>query len=165
MLRTIDKAIQFVTVSVIVALMSIMTATIVLGVFYRYVLNDPIGWTEEIARYAMVWVSVLGGGMAFRRGGHVAVTFVIEMFPDLIRKAILFLGGVGILTFLFIMFWYGWDMLGRVQFQRSAALRFSMWWPYAAIPVGALLMIYHMLVVTYLEVVMGEKQTSKKTGV
>ncbi|WP_366658367.1 TRAP transporter small permease [Fodinicurvata sp. EGI_FJ10296] len=165
MLRTIDRSIEMTTVAIIVVLMSVMTVSIVAGVFYRYVLNAPLSWTEEIARYAMVWVSVLGGGLAFRRGGHVAVTFVVDAFPNALRTITLFLGGVAILTFLFIMFWYGWQMAEQVRFQRSAALRFSMSYAYAAIPVGAALMIYHMLVATYLQVFMNESPSSRQTGI
>ena len=165
MLRTIDRSIETITVAIIVALMTVMTVSIVSGVFYRYVLNAPLNWTEEIARYSMVWVSVLGGGLAFRRGGHIAVTFVVDAFPKLIRNTILFLGGVGILTFLVLMFWYGWQMAEMVRFQRSAALRFSMSYAYAAIPIGAALMIYHMLVATWLQVFHDESPASRQSGV
>src|SRR5512143_4336296 len=41
--------------------------------FTRYVLNDSLAWTEEIARYALMWVVFIGGAMVTRRNSHIAV--------------------------------------------------------------------------------------------
>lgn len=149
MFKIIDRSVEFATAAAIIVLVSVMTGSIVLGVFFRYVLNDSLVWSEEVARYAMVWVSVLGGGLAFRRGGHIAVTFVLDLFPGVYRRLIAICGGLGIFLFLALMLWYGWEMVGLVQNQRSAALRMSMSYAYAAIPVGAALMMYHMLVAVF----------------
>jgi TRAP-type transport system small permease protein len=151
MFRFFDRTIETITVVAMLVLMTLMTASVILGVFFRYVLNDPLVWSEEVARYSMVWVSVLGGGLAFRRGGHIAVTFVLDYFHGSLRRVIVIAGGIGIFFFLAIMFWYGWDMAERVARQRSAALRISMSYAYAAIPVGAALMMYHMLVAVFVK--------------
>lgn len=146
MFARFDRGLQTVTAAAIIILMSGMTASILLGVFFRYFLNDALIWSEEVARYTMIWVSFLGASLAFRRGGHIAVEVVIDKLPRAARRAVVLLGQLGILFFLSILAWYGWEMTGRVASQTSAALRISMSWPYLALPVGAALMIYHVLV-------------------
>ena len=49
--------------------------------FTRYVLNDSLAWTEEIARYGLMWVVFIGGAMVTRRNTHIAV----ELLSNVMR--------------------------------------------------------------------------------
>ena len=51
--------------------------------FTRYVLNDSLAWTEEIARYGLMWVVFIGAAMVTRRNTHIAVELALE--PDAAR--------------------------------------------------------------------------------
>lgn len=126
-----------------------MTLVVLLGVFTRYVLNDALAWVEELARYTMIWLSWLGGGLALRRGGHLAVEFVIDTLPANVRAMIVFAGRVAIFAFLAIVFWWGMQLTGRVSMQSTIALGISMQIPYAAIPVGTLLLGYHLVALMF----------------
>lgn len=143
----VDRSMYLVTAILIVVLMVVMVGSIWAGVFFRYVLDNSLIWSEEVARYAMIWVSMLGGGLAFRKGAHVAVEFVTDRLPHRARLVLKIIGGGAILFFLVLLLWYGIDVTQRVSRQTTAALRISMFWPYVALPLGAALMIYHMLVV------------------
>ena len=66
---------------VIAAMMAAKTIVISMQVFTRYVLNDPLTWTEEVARYLMVWVCFLGSAMALKYGEHISVSFIQERLP------------------------------------------------------------------------------------
>src|SRR5438067_7364324 len=58
--------------------------------FTRYVLNDSLSWTEEIARYGLMWVVFIGGIMVTRRNTHIAVELLSNvMKPGLARSALL----------------------------------------------------------------------------
>jgi TRAP-type C4-dicarboxylate transport system permease small subunit len=55
--------------------------TMVLQVTFRYVLNAPLVWTEELARILYIWACYLGAPVALRRGNHVTIVFVSERLP------------------------------------------------------------------------------------
>ncbi|MBI2880539.1 MAG: TRAP transporter small permease [Candidatus Tectomicrobia bacterium] len=142
----VDLLIRRITAGLVILLMAAMTAATLLGVLYRYVLNEALPWPEELARYAMVWVACLGSSLALRYGDHVAVEFIAQRMPPAARHRVLFGGRLLILVFLVMMVVFGADMTRQVSHQQSAALEISMSVPNLAIPVGGLLMIYHLLV-------------------
>src|SRR4051794_25759444 len=58
--------------------------------FTRYVLNDSLSWTEEIARYGLMWVTFIGGAMVTRRNSHIAVELLSNLMkPGPARVALL----------------------------------------------------------------------------
>jgi len=70
----------------------------VISVFYRYVLNSSIAWSEELLRYLMVFISMFGAALALRHDEHIGLTFVYNKFSnkykriiDFFRYTILFL--------------------------------------------------------------------------
>ncbi len=145
----IDFWIARVSAWAVILLMAVMTFVTLLGVYYRYLLNDALTWPEEVARYSQVWLTMSGASLVLRTGNHVAVNFIVERLPPGVRWVTVNTGQVLMFCFLILMLFYGWDMTQRVMHQESAALEISMSLPNLAIPVGAALMIYHLLVQTF----------------
>lgn len=146
MFQTFDRALLLATAVAVAGLTALMAGVVLVGVFARYVLNNALPWPEELARYTMLWLSWLGGGLALRRGAHIAVEFVLDAMPPHLRSATVFLGRIGILAFLGICLVYGLMLVQRVSLQSTIALGVSMQVPYLSVPVGSALMIYHLLV-------------------
>ncbi|MSQ73810.1 MAG: TRAP transporter small permease [Betaproteobacteria bacterium] len=146
-LRRVDSAIVTLTSWAVAYLTLQMTLVVLLGVFTRYVLNDALAWTEELARYSMIWLTWLGGGLAIRRGAHIAVEFVTDALPEKARSVVVMFGRVAVFFFLGVCLWYSIELTARVSAQSTIALGISMQIPYASIPVGSLLMAYHLLAV------------------
>jgi len=149
MLRALDNGIVLITSWIVASLTAVMCIVVLLGVFTRYVLNDALPWTEEAARFALIWMAWLGGGLAVRKGAHIAAEFLIDLLPAKPRSAIVFLGQLGVIFFLAICVYFGFVLFERVAMQSTVALGVSMQLPYGAVPLGAALMIYHVLVVMF----------------
>ena len=66
-----------------------VAAIVTAGVFFRYVLNDSLSWSEELAKYAMLWLVFLGAPIALRLGVHPNIEIIISRFPSKATRAIL----------------------------------------------------------------------------
>lgn len=63
------------------ALMGGMVVVILVQVFFRYVLNDALAWTEELSRFMMLWMVGLMAPTAFRHGGFVSIDTIRRFLP------------------------------------------------------------------------------------
>jgi TRAP-type transport system small permease protein len=142
----VGDIINRVTEYVIAAMMGAMIITISSQVFFRYVLNDALTWTEEIGRYLMVWICFLGSAMALKYGEHISVTFIQERFPPRIRQSVGFGIGLAALAFFVLTTWEGILMTVQVSDQQAPATWINMAWAYSCIPVGCFFMMIHTLV-------------------
>lgn len=119
-----------------------MTVIVILGVIFRYVIGTPLGWTEEAARYLMIWAASLAVSMGIMKGEHVGIHLLVDALPLTLRRWITILVHVAILAFLWVLTHRGYLMAlnGRNQF--APLLGVTMVWSLAAIPVaGALAML------------------------
>ena len=79
----LDHWVALVEAAVIVVLVTLLTAVTFAQVTTRYVLGDPLIWSEEAARYLFVWVSMIGAALAIREGGHFGLDLLIRPLPEL----------------------------------------------------------------------------------
>ncbi|MCL7945432.1 TRAP transporter small permease [Marinobacter sp. ATCH36] len=124
----------------------IMVSSLLLGVFYRYALEDALVWSDEIAALAFTWTVFLFASSLVREGGHVRVTLLIDALPPLIseileRAIMLLVFGFGLL-----MLWTGWNFAEFTVGQVSPAVRYPVWLKNAAVPVGGLLISIHAVI-------------------
>ncbi|MDR1744456.1 MAG: TRAP transporter small permease [Planctomycetota bacterium] len=61
----------------------LLTVTICIQVFYRYILNDPQAWSEMLAQFAFIWLTLLGAAMAVRTNDNLTVTFIYNRFTGI----------------------------------------------------------------------------------
>jgi TRAP-type C4-dicarboxylate transport system permease small subunit len=126
--------------NLVVILLGIMVVNVSVGVFCRYVLNNSLSWTEEFARYLMVWFAFIGMAIAFRDESHVNVSVIVDLFPSFIRQLIKIISYLVILWFLDILFLQTFKVLRVVSIQRSPAIRMPMMYPYLSVTFGSFLM-------------------------
>ncbi|WP_339723669.1 TRAP transporter small permease [uncultured Paraglaciecola sp.] len=67
-------------------LLALMLAMILAQVFFRYVLNDSLAWTEELAKFSMVWVACLVAPWAYRAYLNVSIQMFADALPDVLRR-------------------------------------------------------------------------------
>lgn len=139
----------FVTLNGAVLVLGLAAMCIVVGwnVAGRYLTGNSLTWSDEVARYSMIWLTFLGSGLALREGAHAAITNAQDALPtqgQLVLRAIIL---AILFAFFAFMVWVGIDYMNRMAVQKSAALRVPMKWIYAAMPVGFALMILHLALI------------------
>ncbi|GAB3453546.1 TRAP transporter small permease [Actinophytocola sediminis] len=82
--RGIDAAFEGFTVSCLVAVVLIL----LWQVFSREILADSPTWSEETARVLLVWIGFLAAAIGFREGSHIAITFIVDRFPEPLRRGV-----------------------------------------------------------------------------
>ena len=119
-----------------------VTIITVLGVYYRYVLIDPLQWAEEIARYILIWMTLIGASIAVKERKHVKLTSIVVRIPE--HTAVI----IEIVFFLIIIFIIGLIanesiimVVSRSVKTISPSLQISMLWAHTALPVGFALIL------------------------
>lgn len=84
--------------------LAIMVCLILGQIFWRYVLNDAPNWTEEAARFGMLWLVGLMAPLAYRQGGFVAIDMLEHALPRIVA-ALLSLVLLGISLWVLLIAW------------------------------------------------------------
>jgi len=129
----------------LVGMVAIMTVIIILQVFMRYFFLFSLSWSEEVARYLMIWVSFLGASLALKYGFHIGVEFVTNRISEKMRGWVNLMAKLGMLLFLIYFTIGGFRVSWAVRDQDSPALLFSMAYAYLSAPVGGFFMIIQLL--------------------
>jgi TRAP-type transport system small permease protein len=109
-------------------------AVVFLQFYTRYVLNNSIGWTEEIARYLLIMVTFIGAITAMRKGTHIAVEALLVYLPKEARHWTLVTVDGLVAVFCAAMAWYGY-VLGSLANQYMVSIdvpKSYMYWAVAA---------------------------------
>lgn len=118
-----------------------MTVVILLQVFFRFVVYVPFPWSEECARYLMIWMGMLGSVVALRQGRHIGVRVLVEKLPGRTYDLVAPLIQLSMILFLAVIFREGITLALFNSTQNSPAMEIPMLIPYLAIPAGAGMMI------------------------
>jgi len=112
-------------------------------VIARYVFRVSLSWSEELARYLLLWFGMLTAAYCFKIKAHFALTFVFKKFPLAVRKIInIFIFSVLNIIFLVMIIWgfkYAYIAIGT----NSTAMKLPLPFVYAAIPVAGGLMLFY----------------------
>lgn len=106
-------------------------------VIARFATETPSAWSEALVRTALIWMAMLGLAAAVRTGALVSIDIAHRLASGALRRGLEAAALAMSLTLMAVLFWFGWIMAERVQFQEMAGLEVSIAWGYAAIPVGA----------------------------
>ena len=128
----------------LIVAVSLLVFDVVWGVFSRHVMGEQTKWTEELARFLLVWVSLLGGAVAFGTKGHLGVDYFTGKFHPDAQKLMAVAAHLVVLFFAGAIFLYGG---GRVvadalaMEQTTPALGWKMGHVYLALPIAGIFMV------------------------
>jgi TRAP-type C4-dicarboxylate transport system permease small subunit len=110
-------------------------------VVFRFFIKIPLPWSEELSRYLMIWIGMLGASIALQEGRHIGVDILIERTRGRIRQVLRIAAMLGVLWFLGLVIREGVSLAWANHAQLSPAMMIPMLLPYAAIPVGGAFML------------------------
>lgn len=150
-----DRLVNKIVFLIIIGMIISISLQIIFRVFF-----DALTWTEELARYLLVWATFLGTTLAYKRGMHISVTFLVNSFPKNIRKIVVVCSILFSIIFFIVSVLFGFRYMNMQAHQVSAALRVSMRWVYLVIPIGFIVMVIHGIN-AILEEVFGLEEVAK----
>ncbi|WP_319563157.1 TRAP transporter small permease [Marispirochaeta sp.] len=137
----LDKTVD----TVVIILMAMIVIVVSIQVFSRYVLNNPLTWSEELARYLFVWIVFTASVVVFRENRHMSVDFFVSLFPDSIRKKFDFTVNLITTVFLIVMIYASPEILTVTMRQLSPTLNIPMAAIYLAFPAALFLMLVELV--------------------
>ncbi|WP_319560455.1 TRAP transporter small permease [Marispirochaeta sp.] len=133
---------------IVVGLLAIMSIVLGLQVFFRYVLNMPLSWSEEMARYLFIWITFIGAGYGVKHHYHIEMEALFNCFPESFQKIVL------VVTNITCILAYGCIIPDSVRFVAnqskivSTAMKIPMGFVYVSIPIGCLILIVRLAIDT-----------------
>ena len=146
------KLINSLNISIKYILFLLMTALIFCvfaQVIFRFVLENPLAWTEELARFILVWLTFLGAAYAMSLKAHISIDYFVNKLPVRLHKATLVLSTFISIAFFYIMVTEGYSMTVRTMGQFSSVLEIPMGLVYSIIPISGIILTINILNETF----------------
>lgn len=131
-------------------LLAVISVVVLIQVLVRFILTAigvdvSASWTEELARYLLCWMVFLGAAYGCRKAQLMALDFAVSKLPGAAGQAARYLSLLLCLAFFLLLVQVGWSFVEFGRSEASPVMRLGMQWVYAAIPVGAALMVVNTL--------------------
>jgi len=133
MFKIIDRVMEW----TLVVLLLLMVAIGGLQVFNRFVLNSSLSWSEELQRYAHIWLVFIAIPVAYRRCAHIGMNMLVERFALPVQSALRLFCELTWLGFGLCVAWYTTVIMGVAKNQSSSGLNITMDWVYLALVIGS----------------------------
>lgn len=130
---------------ILVIIFSLLVLDVLWQVFARYVLNQSYSFTEEFARFALIWLAVLGAAYLNGRSEHLSMDFLLnKLSPEKKLQRLQVIEGLMLLFALVVMVGGGGNLVFTTLDlgQTSPAMHVSLGYVYAIVPISGLLIIF-----------------------
>ncbi len=119
-------------------LMVAMAVIVLLGVWYRYVVQRALPWYDEFAEFLLVWLTFYGATLAAHRGAHIGFETLTDALPPLVRRVVAVFAEVVVLLVQVMLWSAGWALAQAAVFDTALSIRaVKLSWVYSAIPLSA----------------------------
>ncbi len=122
----------------------LIAVLIIAAVFFRYVLNDPLTWTEETIVLLFTWMLFVGLASAFRCRMHIRIDALLIAFPRTGRAVLGAVAAAATLATLIGLVWFGTEQAMVLAGTETPMMRISVAWGVSALPIGAALSCIHL---------------------
>jgi TRAP-type C4-dicarboxylate transport system permease small subunit len=115
------------------------------AVWWRYVVNDPISWIEQVSNILFIWIVFIGAAVLYRQNLHIGVDYFLFMVPERTREIWKWVVEVGNLVFIVVLFIYSLKLSIDVLPNTYGALDLSPAWFYFSAPVSCGMMMLYFI--------------------
>lgn len=139
---------------ILVLLSAVMVVVIFLQVFMRFVMQSSLAWSEELARYCMIWLVYVGISYGVKKQRHIKVDVLLMLFKHKGRIIFNIISNLLFLVFAIVIIIYGSDIAMKLLGwgQKSPALHIPMGYVYMATPIGMGLTVIRLLQQLFIEI-------------
>ncbi|PIC80004.1 C4-dicarboxylate ABC transporter permease [Sporosarcina sp. P18a] len=118
-----------------------------LQVLARYVFNISVGWSAELARYLLIWITWISMSYTIRKNDHIKITFLVDRLPVNVQKIVQVIVILLWSVFAFVMAIVGTQVVQTIKLmgQKTSTLDLPMWVVYLIIPIGGVLMLIRLV--------------------
>jgi TRAP-type C4-dicarboxylate transport system permease small subunit len=148
-LSKIKHRVDFILKWILVFIMAAMTINVLWQVFTRFILQDPSSFTEELARYMLVWLGILGAAYVAGQKMHLAIDLLSTKLSGLKKSYLEIVIQAAIFLFSFFVMVMGGIRLVQITLtlnQISAALQIPLGYVYSVLPISGVLMMFYSLI-------------------
>jgi len=160
LIEKLSEFVERITILPCVILGGAMVTVVAMGVIARYGMQNPISWSEEVARFFMNWMALLGVSIAIRRRSHLGLLYFISKSPVIVRRWVKFLSDCLIMVFLYFLTIYGFKMVAAAKMQIEPTTGIPMNYPLLCVPLCGILAITQLTLLMFLDLQSWRKSKS-----
>jgi TRAP-type transport system small permease protein len=123
-------------------LLLLIVIAVFLSLVTRYFLFYPLNFSDQLAKYLLIWLSFLGACLGVKHGSHIAIDLFIKKLSDSHKKLIMIIVDILISFFLLLLIYYGFQFAWSAKiFKDPLVFDLNMMYPYLAVPIGSLVFL------------------------
>lgn len=140
-MRTLERFL-FTTFKTLTSLMLVFASILVFAeVFFRYIIGQSHGWSEELLRYLLIWMTFLGTYLAAKEDKHLGIKMFFDLLPSKVRPFVKFAGDALTITMFVVFTILGIQYAVRFFSDSSPLLLIPLGIIYMVMPIGGVLFI------------------------
>lgn len=148
--QLIDKVLEL----VLIVLLIILVLDVLWQVISRYILVNPSSFTDELARFLLIWLGILGSAYVTGKKLHLAIDFFVDKFSKKVRLLVFYFSNIAVISFAFLVMVVGGINLMYILLKLgniSPALSLPIGYVYSVIPLSGIIITYYSLSDIYLQ--------------
>jgi len=145
LVERLSEFVERITILPCIILGGAMVTVVAIGVIARYVMQNPISWSEEVARFFMNWMALLGVSIALRRHSHLSLLYFVSKTPIIVQRIAKLLSDGLILVFLFFLSFSGIKMVIAAKIQIEPTTGIPMNYPLLCVPICGILAVIQVI--------------------
>lgn len=156
-IEKLSEFIERITILPCVILGGAMVVVVAIGVIARYVMQNPMSWSEEVARFFMNWMALMGVSIAIRHRSHLGLLYFVSKTPLILQWLIKFLSNSLIIVFLYFLTTYGFKMVIAAKVQIEPTTGIPMSYTLLCVPLCGILAIIQLTLQIVLDLISWRK--------